>query len=210
MATTSKRLAHELLYFDGPGRAEAIRICLHMAGIAFTDTRFSYAAWKASIKATTPLGAVPVLTIDGVAHTQSTALLRYAGTLAGWYPTGDPLQALVVDEAMDSLNELTSKAPQEKEPAARKAAREEFQATVMVQYATRLELMLAAVGATTGFGATPTIADLVLHGTVKGVESGSWDYIDAKFFDAYPLIQKTVAAVDENEQVKAYYASKKE
>jgi glutathione S-transferase len=112
---------------------------------------------------------------------------------------------------MDSLNELTSKAPQEREPAARKAAREEFQATVMVQYATRLEGMLAAVvGATEGFGATPTIADLVLHGTVKGVERGSWDYIDANFFDAYPLIQKTVAAVDENEQVKAYYASKKD
>jgi glutathione S-transferase len=206
----ASKLSHELLYFDGAGRAEAIRICLHMAGVDFKDTRFSFADWKAGIKDTTPLGQVPVLQIDGVAHCQSTALLRYAGTLAGWYPTGDPLQALAVDEAVDSLNELMSKAPQGGEPAAKKAAREEFQATVMVQYATWFEGKIAAAGGKSGFGATPTIADLMLHGTVKGVETGTWDYIDAKFFDAYPLIKATVAAVDENVQVKAYYVSKKQ
>ena len=38
--------------------------------------------------ARTPFGQVPVLEIDGVAFSQSAALLRYAGRQAGMYPDG--------------------------------------------------------------------------------------------------------------------------
>lgn len=106
MASSSK---HELLYFDGAGRAETIRIALHAGGVDFTDTRFSGKDWPA-IKPTTPLGSVPVLKVDGVSHCQSVALARYAGKLGGFYPE-DPVQALNVDEAIESLNELMALAP---------------------------------------------------------------------------------------------------
>jgi hypothetical protein len=32
--------------------------------------------------------------------------MRYSGKMAGCYPTDDPLEALAVDEAVDSLNDL--------------------------------------------------------------------------------------------------------
>ena len=99
----------EILYFDGAGRAETIRIALFAGGVDFTDTRFSGKEWPA-IKPTTPLGSVPVLKVDGVAHCQSVALARYAGKLGGFYPE-DPVQALIVDEAIESLNELMALAP---------------------------------------------------------------------------------------------------
>mmetsp|Transcript_946 Transcript_946/g.2153 ORF Transcript_946/g.2153 Transcript_946/m.2153 type:complete len:150 (-) Transcript_946:117-566(-) len=43
-------------------------------------------------------------------HCQSVALARYAGKLGGFYPE-DPVQALIVDEAIESLNELMAVAP---------------------------------------------------------------------------------------------------
>ena len=105
----SSSTKHELLYFDGAGRAETIRIALHAGGVDFTDTRFAGKDWP-TIKPTTPLGSVPVLKVDGVMHCQSVALARYAGKLGGFYPE-DPVQALIVDEAIESLNELMAVAP---------------------------------------------------------------------------------------------------
>ena len=99
----------ELIYFDFTGRAEPIRIMLHAAGIDFLDTRIDGKDWQA-IKPTMPLGFVPVLKIGGREYSQSAALMRFAAKKSGCYPTDD-IQALVVDEVMDSINELMSKAP---------------------------------------------------------------------------------------------------
>ena len=107
--TSSSSRKHELLYFNGASRTETetIRIALHAAGINFTDTRFTGKDWPA-IKPTTPLGSVPVLKVDGDSRCQS----AYAGKFGGFYPE-DPLQALivVVDEAIETLNELMAVAP---------------------------------------------------------------------------------------------------
>jgi len=99
----------ELIYFDGAGRAEAIRIMFHAAGVDFTDTRFSFKDWP-EVKPTTPLGFVPVLKIDDQPHCQTLALMRYAAKKAGFYPA-DALEALVVDEVADTLNDLMSATP---------------------------------------------------------------------------------------------------
>ncbi len=47
-----------------------------------------------------------MLEIDGAAVTQSNALSRYVGKMAGLYPTDD-LQALYCDEALDALEDLS-------------------------------------------------------------------------------------------------------
>lgn len=197
---------HELIYFDGPGRAETIRICLHAAGVDFTDTRFTGKEWPA-IKPTTPLGSVPVLKVDGIAHCQSVALARYAGKLGGFYP-GDPLAAMVVDEVTETLNELMSVAPKSKDAEELKKLREEFQATAMKKYATFLESIIERNGGS-GFVSSPSIADLLLKGTVESVQSGNWTGIDPKFFDDYKGIKATVSDIAKNQKVVAYYASKK-
>ncbi len=97
----------KLTYFDfSGGRAEPARLALHIGGIPFEDFRFSPADF-AEIRKTTPLNQVPTLHVDDVQVTQSDAITRYAGKLAGLYPDDD-LQALFCDEVMGALEDVNT------------------------------------------------------------------------------------------------------
>ena len=61
---------YEIIYFDGPGRAEAIRVMLHVAGIEFKDTRIAGKDWP-EYKPETPLGSMPILKVDDTEYVQS-------------------------------------------------------------------------------------------------------------------------------------------
>ncbi|CAB9519524.1 S-transferase class-mu 28 kDa isozyme [Seminavis robusta] len=196
----------EVIYFDAPGRAEPIRIMLHAAGLSFTDTRFPGKDWP-TVKPTTPLGFVPVLKVNGNAYCQSKALMRFAAKKAGMYPTDD-LEALAADEAMDVLDELMATAPKSKDPAELEKLRKEFEAGGLTNSAKFLEARIQGNGGCYLGGKSCTMADLGLQLTVKGIQAGFWDHISKDFFEAYPGIIATVKAVDEDEKVKAYYASK--
>jgi len=67
--------SYELTYFDGPFRAEPIRIMLHAAGLDFKDIRFGFDEWDA-IKPKTPLGVVPTLKIDDIIYCQSSVCIN--------------------------------------------------------------------------------------------------------------------------------------
>jgi len=99
----------ELIYFDATGRAEPIRMLLFFADIDYEDTRFPGSEWPA-IKATTPLGVVPVMKIDGKQYCQSQSLIRYAAKLADWYPASE-FQALTCDMVGETINEIIGLAP---------------------------------------------------------------------------------------------------
>ena len=174
---------HELVYFGGKGRGEAIRVMLHASGVEWKDTTFKYDEW-ADLKPTTPLGAVPILKIDGNTYCQSLSLLRYAGKLAGFYPE-DPLEALKVDQALDSLNELMSQAPRSKDDDELKKLRKEYQDGAMTKYMTFLESTMEG----TGFASTPSVADLALSFVVQDIQSGHWTHIDTDFFEKFPKIR---------------------
>lgn len=180
---------HELMYFDAPGRAEPIRILLHAAGIKFHDQRIQGKDWGAELKKTTPIGSMPVLTIDGVPHVQSISLARYAARKAGFYPESDPLQMLVVDEVLDCLNEILSNAPSDSDEDEKKRKRLEWQQTGLTQYANFVESRIQTFGNGKSVAATPSVADLWLKGVVSAVETGTFDYIDVDFFDVYPGIK---------------------
>jgi glutathione S-transferase len=201
---------YELDYFDGAGRAETTRLMLHLAGVEFEDKRFGFAEWP-EIKESTPLGAVPVLKVDGVDYCQSVAMTRYAAKLAGFYPD-DPLEALAVDEAMDCMNEVISKFPwmaaTEEE---KKSKREEFQKTTMKKYADYYEKKIQLAGGSS-FASKPNVADAMLMTQVAAVISGMYDYIDKDFYSAYPGITATCKAIKEalmaNENVATYMKSR--
>jgi prostaglandin-H2 D-isomerase / glutathione transferase len=205
--------SYEVVYFGIPGRAENIRILLHAAGIDFTDTHVKFDDWK-TLKPTTPLGTLPILKVDGVEHVQSLALMRYAAKLAGFYPTDDHLAALRIDEVMDTCAELASKAPKSADKDEMKKLRQEYQATTMTQFASFLEGLVTknkeATGSSLMVGTSVTLADMMVNGLTKSVAKGAYDYIDTDFFvKDYPGIMAAAKAVDENEKVLAYYASKK-
>eukprot|EP00543_Licmophora_paradoxa_P004442 CAMPEP_0202444104 /NCGR_PEP_ID=MMETSP1360-20130828/3247_1 /ASSEMBLY_ACC=CAM_ASM_000848 /TAXON_ID=515479 /ORGANISM="Licmophora paradoxa, Strain CCMP2313" /LENGTH=180 /DNA_ID=CAMNT_0049059999 /DNA_START=120 /DNA_END=662 /DNA_ORIENTATION=+ len=177
--------SYEVMYFALPGRAEAVRVMLHAAGIDFTDTTFGFKEWP-TIKPTTPLGSVPVLKIDGKEYTQSMAMARFAAKKAGFYPE-DPLEALKVDEAIDIVAELLSKVPKCEDKDEMKKLREEFQKETMTKYAIFLENRVQMSGGNS-IASSPSVADLILKTTIGAIETGFWDYIDTKFFDQYPGI----------------------
>lgn len=199
---------HSVLYFDGAGRAEAIRILLTIAGVSdFRDDRFPFTEWAAK-KPKTPLGSVPVLTVDGTEYVQSVALARYAARLAGWYPKedDDPLQALVVDQVMETLNEVINKAPRSGDPQEFYKLRVAYQENELTKYAAFLEGIIQrnkGVGFTTAL--QPTVADLYLHLFVQTVAKGMLDHVEMTFFEKYPGIMATSQMVQQHADIVAYY-----
>ena len=101
---------HKLLYFDFPGKAEAIRLALTHAGVVFEDHRFADRAEFQALKASGRLqfGQVPALEVttaegETTVLTQSAAILRYVAKLnaaTNLYPA-DPLLAARVDAVCD-------------------------------------------------------------------------------------------------------------
>lgn len=101
--------AHKLIYFDFAGKAEAIRLALTHAGVAFEDYRFADRAEFAALKASGRLqfGQVPALEVVKAGQTtvltQSAAILRYVAKLSpatNLYPA-DALLAARVDAVVD-------------------------------------------------------------------------------------------------------------
>lgn len=178
--------SHELLYFDLPGRAEAIRVMLHAAGIPFEDKRFGFKDWP-ELKPSTPLGSVPTLKIGATTYCQSFALARYAAKKAGYYPE-DAMEALKVDEMMDTINDISSSAPRDSDPEKMKALRQEWQSTKLTQFADFIEARIKANGNGKGTISRPSLADLAIKSTVNTIQAGFFDYVDKDFFDKYPAI----------------------
>jgi prostaglandin-H2 D-isomerase / glutathione transferase len=106
--------------------------------------------------------------------------------LAGFYPE-DPLQALVVDEVMDSCNEIMGSVPRDADEEEKKTKRKEWQEGAFTKFANFIESRIQAAGGT-HVVKEPSIADLILKGLVDGFKSGYFDYIDTDFFDKYPGI----------------------
>ncbi|MGA7948735.1 MAG: glutathione S-transferase N-terminal domain-containing protein [Thiobacillaceae bacterium] len=98
----------KLTYFDfSGGRAEPARLAMHIGGIPFEDHRFVPKDFP-EISKTTPLNQVPTLHFNDVQITQSDAITRYVGKLAGLYPV-DEFQALLCDEVMAALEDINIK-----------------------------------------------------------------------------------------------------
>ncbi|PIK46236.1 hypothetical protein BSL78_16895 [Apostichopus japonicus] len=73
---------YKLTYFDARAKAEPARYMFELAGLEYEDTRVTRDEWKA-MKATTGLGQLPVLEVDGIELPQSGAIERYIGRKHG-------------------------------------------------------------------------------------------------------------------------------
>jgi len=77
----------ELIYFDGPGRGELIRLMLHAGGVPFHDRRVTFKEFVAmkGDPSSLPMqrfGSVPILEHNGMILAQSIAIQQYASDLA--------------------------------------------------------------------------------------------------------------------------------
>jgi glutathione S-transferase len=96
-------------YFNGFGRAEAIRMLLTHAKVNFENVNYGEGAnnWaEAKASGKFEFGQLPAIEGNGKIYAQSGAILRYLGIRYGYYPVHDPELAWRVDSTLDSQEDM--------------------------------------------------------------------------------------------------------
>ena len=202
--------SYKLTYFDfDGGRAEPVRIAFHAAGIDFEDNRLSFPDFN-EMRQSTRFNSVPVLEIDGAAVTQSNALSRYVGKMAGLYPADD-LQALYCDEVLGALEDLSHYIVRTfgLQGEELRLAREKLVDGWLSVYLRGLDELLARGGGEYFADNGLTVADLKAFVQTRSLRSGNLDYV------ATDLVQRLAPGLVEHQEriegdprVAAYYASR--
>lgn len=200
----------KLTYFDfSGGRAEPARLALHIGGIPFEDHRFAPADFP-EVRKATPLGQVPTLQVNDVQVTQSDAITRYAGKLAGLYPE-DPFQALLCDEVLGALEDINIAigATFRMTGDELKSARQALAAGTLPKYLRWLEQQLASHGGEFLADHRLTIADLKAIVILRWLGSGKLDHIPVDLIEtAAPKLQDYVSRIAKLPAIVEYYASR--
>jgi glutathione S-transferase len=201
---------YTLTYFDfDGGRGEPIRIAFHSAGIAFEDNRLSFPQFTEQ-RSGFRFNALPVLEVDGVAVTQSNAIFRYVGKMAGLYPADD-LQALYCDEVMDALEDLGQRLGPTfgMEGEELRQAREKLAGGWIPVFLRGLEQLLARGGGTWFADKRLTIADLKTFVNIRWLCSGALDHLPADLVKKHaPGLVEHQQRVAKDPRILAYYASR--
>ena len=200
-------MAHyKLTYFNMDGRAAPVRIAFHAAGIDFEDIRIDFPDFMA-MRDSLRFGCLPTLEIDGQVVTQSNAMARYVGKLAGLYPEDD-LQALYCDEAMgaieDLLHALTPTFGLEGDEL--KAARKKFVDGWLTRIVKGLGELIERGGDYIADNRL-TVADLKVAILIRWLGSGQLDHVPADFVERLaPALNAHAERVFDEPVVKAYFA----
>lgn len=202
--------SYKLTYFDfDGGRGEPIRIALHAAGFNFEDNRLSFPEFG-RMRQGTRFNSVPVLEIDGAAVTQSNAISRYIGKMAGLYPTDD-LQALYCDEALDALEDLTHYIVQTfgLQGEELRVAREKLVDGWLSVYLRGLGELLARGGGEYFADNGLTVADLKAFVQTRSLGSGNLEYVPTDLVQRVaPSLVEHRERIEADPRVAAYYATR--
>lgn len=196
---------YKLTYFGMGGRAEPVRIAFHAAGIDFEDVRISFPEFM-EMRKSLRFNCVPTLEIDGRVVTQSNAMCRYAGKMAGLYPEDD-LQALYCDEALgaveDLLHVLTPTLGLEGDKL--KSAREKLVEGWLTTFVTGLGDLIERGGDYFADNRL-TVADLKVAGIVQWLNSGQLDHVPTDLVERLaPALNAHAELVFRHPVVRAYY-----
>jgi glutathione S-transferase len=196
----------KLTYFDAPvSRGEECRLALFLAGIPFEDERLQNPQWKER-QASTPFGALPVLTVEGHAPiAQSNAILRLVGSQNGLHPP-DAWEAARHEALMGAVEDMRGRlgpTGRIQDPAERKRAREEFAQNYLRDWAAHVEKQIREpfIG-----GAAIHVADLKLFVAQTPIRKGTMDHVPASILEALPKLTRHYEAVKSYPRVVAWYA----
>ena len=160
------------------------------------------------MRKSTPLGQVPVLHVDGVQVTQSDAITRYVGKLAGLYPA-DPFQALLCDEVMDGVEDANVKMGTTfgMTGDALKEARTALVNGPLPLYLGWLQSQLQAHGGAYFADNRLTIADLKVFVYVRSLNSGRLDHVPSDLVEkTAPQLNAHLQRIAQTPAVAQYYA----
>jgi glutathione S-transferase len=198
----------KLTYFDTHGgRGEPARLAMHIGNIDFEDKRFAFADF-AEVRKTTPLSQVPTLHVDGLQVTQSDAITRYVGKLAGLYPA-DEFQALLCDEILDAVEDVNVKmvATFGLTGDALKEARTALVNGPLPRYLDWLQTQLQAHGGQYFADNRLTIADLKVFVFVRSLNSGQMDHVPTDLVERLaPALNAHLHRIAGTPTVAQYYA----
>lgn len=201
---------YKLTYFDfDGGRAEPLRIAFHAAGIEFEDHRISFPEFG-EIRGDLRFNSVPVLEIDGTAVTQSNAMNRYVGKMAGLYPTDD-LQALYCDEVMDALEDLLHYIVRTffLEGDELKEAREKLVDGWLTVFLKGLDELLVRGGGEYFADNAVTMADLKSFVQIRSLCAGNLDHVPTDIVQRLaPGLVKHKERIENDPRVIEYYAAR--
>lgn len=201
---------YKLTYFDmDGGRAEPVRIAFHAAGTDFEDNRISFADFPEARKATR-FNCVPTLEIDGIMVSQSNAMCRYVGKMAGLYPD-DPVQALYCDEVMDALEDISHYIVQtyRLEGEELRLACEKLVDGWLTTYLRGLSALLERGGGEYFADNQMTVADLKALVNTRGLRGGHLDHIPTDMVQRIaPNLIEHQARIESDPRVVAYYHSR--
>ena len=126
-------------------------------------------------------------------YVQSLAMLRFVGGRAGLYPQIGTKDQLVVEDILETTNELWSSIPNNEED------RPGFIATKLAKGLQHIEGLINAhsgPGANFVLGDKMSVADLLVHGYVLFFSSGFYDNFPKDTFVNYKVIMKIFNNVD--------------
>ena len=200
----------KLTYFDfSVGRAEPARLAMHIGGIPFEDDRFAPSNF-AEVRKSTPLNQVPTLHVNGVQITQSDAITRYVGKLAGLYPE-DAFQALLCDEVLGALEDINIKigASFGLKGDDLKNARDALATGALPKYLQWLQYQLESHGGEFLADNRLTIADLKAFVILRWLSSGKLDDIPSELIDtAAPKLKDYMNRLAKLRAIAQYYANR--
>lgn len=201
---------YKLTYFDiDGGRAEPIRISFHAAGIDFEDIRISFDEFS-EMRSDMRFTCVPVLEIDGAQITQSNAISRYIGKMAGLYPKDD-LQALYCDEVLGALEDLTNRIVGTfgLEGEELRLAREKLVDGWLKIFLRGLEKLLIRGGGEYFADNQMTVADLRAFVQTRSLSTGILDYVPKDIAQQMaPALVEHMERIGADPRVRAYYKSR--
>jgi glutathione S-transferase len=198
----------KLTYFDiDGGRGESIRLALFIGGLEFEDVRLTGPEFREA-RQSFRFHALPVLEIDGQPITQSTALVRYVGKLAGLYPTDD-MQALCCDEAMDAVEDLSHAIGRTYglQGDELKKARTELVEDRLTTYIKGLDGLLARGGGEFFADGRMTVADLKVFVATRSLAKGVLDHVPTDIVEELaPALAEHRDRIANDPRILAYYA----
>lgn len=201
----------KLTYFELPGRAEMSRLVLIYAGIKFEDNRVSGGDWQTMKSDVKPWHQLPILEADGRTISQSNAILRYVGRIAGLIPA-DPFDEAKVNELVDGLEEVIAVFIPTfgiSDADAKIKARQDICADggKLEKVLTKFEAFLEMNGGASGFavGNSITIADFALFNQECMLLSGWLDGVPTTALDKFPKLQAHRQKIGKLPKIGKYY-----
>merc|ERR1719453_1875456 len=214
-AKTAPPSSIKLTYFGLPGRAEMSRLTLTYANIPFEDNRIEGKDWGALKPSIKPWGQLPILEVDGTTISQSCAILRYCGRIAGLIPN-DPIKEARSNELIDSAEDILKlfiPSFSIKDSDEKVAARVEIckEGGKLEETLGKFEAFLVAnAGSAFAVGDSITIADFVLFNATCMLVSGWLDGVPLTALDKFPKLNAHRQTIGSLPAVADYYRNETE